>query len=109
MKATTKNQKRNDRFSKRSFFNTSFNKVSCNFFFFQKQPFFIKFVVSLTTVIDDPSLTIDDIIVNKIFFFKNNRLKKQLYKKRSQTVFIVFKNDRHKFSKSSKRVGRFKK
>jgi len=37
---------------------------------------------------------------------------KQSYKKRSQIVLIkmiVFKNDRYSFSKSSKRVGRFKK
>ena len=45
------------------------------------------------------------------FFFLNDRFKKQSYKKLSLIFFIktiVFKNDRYSFSKSSKRVGRFK-
>jgi len=84
---------------------------------------FIKFVVSITIVndnpsvtivTDDPSLTIVNIIVN-IVFSKAFVFKKQLYKKRSQIVFkkrlfsktiakrflkvqnewVVFKNDRY--------------
>ena len=51
-------------------------------FFSPKTTVFIKFVVSLTIVNDDPSLSIVNIIVNRKF------VQKQSFKKRSQIVLI---------------------
>ena len=55
---------------------------------------FIKFVVLLTIINDNPLFTIVNIIVNKIFVHSID-FKKQSYKKRSQIVFK--KNNRYLF------------
>ena len=71
----------------------TFNKIACNFF--PKTTVFIKFVVLLTIINDNPLFTIVNIIVNKIFV-RSIVFKKQSYKKRSQIVLIktiVFENE----------------
>ena len=78
---------------------------------FPKTTVFMEFVVSLTIVNDEPSLTILNIIVNNFFlsktivFSKAIVFKKNNHIKNSRKSFffktIIFKNNRHSFSKSS--------
>ena len=57
------------------------------YFFFQKTTVFINFVVSLTIINDNPSITIVNIIVID-FFLKTIVFLKQLYKK-GQKSFLL--------------------